>query len=81
AQQIEAGAEAERIRAIEGAKAEAEWQHIAIYRDLPPAILLGLAAQQLAGKLDKIEHVNVTPDLLATVLGEFRKAPAVIEGR
>ena len=81
AQQIEAGAEAERIRAIESAKAEAERQHIAIYRDLPPAILLGLAAQQLAGKLDKIEHVNVTPDLLATVLGEFRKGPAVIEGR
>ena len=78
AQQIEAGAEAERIRAIESAKAEAERQHIAIYRDLPPAILLGLAAQQLAGKLDKIEHVNVTPDLLATVLGEFRKGPAVI---
>lgn len=78
AQQIEAGAEAERIRAIESAKAEAERQHIAIYRDLPPAILLGLAAQQLAGKLDRIEHVNVTPDLLATVLGEFRKGPAVI---
>lgn len=81
AQQIEAGAEAERIRVIEGAKAEAERQHIAIYRDLPPAILLGLAAQQLAGKLDRIEHVNVTPDLLATVLGEFRKGPAVIEAR
>jgi regulator of protease activity HflC (stomatin/prohibitin superfamily) len=81
AQQIEAGAEAERIRTIESAKAETERQHIAIYRDLPPAILLGLAAQQLAGKLDKIEHVNVTPDLLATVLGEFRKGPAVIEQR
>lgn len=81
AQQIEAGAEAERIRTIEGAKAETETQHIAIYRDLPPAILLGLAAQQLAGKLDKIEHLNVTPDLLATVLGEFRKGPTVIEAR
>lgn len=81
AQQIEAGAEAERIRTVEGANAEAERQRIAIYRDLPPAILLGLAAQQLAGKLDRIEHLNVTPDLLATVLGEFRKAPAVIEAR
>jgi len=81
AQQIEAGAEAERIRTVEGANAEAERQRIAIYRDLPPAILLGLAAQQLAGKLDKIEHLNVTPDLLATVLGEFRKGPAVIEAR
>jgi len=81
ASQIEAAAEADRIRAIEGAKAEAEQQHIAIYRDLPPAILLGLAAQQLAGKLETIEHVNITPDLLATVLGEFRKAPALIEAR
>ena len=81
AQQIEAGAEAERIRTVEGANAEAERQRIAIYRDLPPAILLGLAAQQLAGKLDRIEHLNVTPDLLATVLGEFRKGPAVIEAR
>jgi len=81
ANQIEAAAEAERIRAIEGAKAEAEQQHIAIYRDLPPAILLGLAAQQLAGKLETIEHVNITPDLLATVLGEFRKGPALIEAR
>jgi len=81
AQQVEAAAEAERIRSVEGARAEAERQRIAIYRDLPPAILLGLAAQQLAGKLEKIEHVNVTPDLLATVLGEFRKSPAAIEAR
>jgi regulator of protease activity HflC (stomatin/prohibitin superfamily) len=81
ANQIEAAAEAERIRAIEGAKADAEQQHIAIYRDLPPAILLGLAAQQLAGKLETIEHVNITPDLLATVLGEFRKSPPLIDAR
>ena len=43
-----------------------------IYRDLPPAVLLGLAARELAGKLDTIEHLNVTPDLLAGVLREFR---------
>jgi regulator of protease activity HflC (stomatin/prohibitin superfamily) len=81
ANQIEAAAEADRIRTVEGARAEAEQQHIAVYRDLPPAILLGLAAQQLAGKLETIEHVNITPDLLATVLGEFRKTPALIETR
>jgi len=77
ASQVEAAAEAERIRTVEGARAEAEQQHIAIYRDLPPAILLGLAAQQLASKLETIEHVNVTPDLLAAVLGEFRKPLAL----
>lgn len=81
ASQIEADAEAGRIRAVEGAKAEAEQQRMAVYRDLPPAVLLGLAAQQLAGKLETIEHLNVTPDLLAAVLGEFRKGPALIEAR
>jgi regulator of protease activity HflC (stomatin/prohibitin superfamily) len=71
---LEAAAEAERIRLVEGAKAEAEQRRVAIYRDLPPAVLLGLAARELAGKLETIEHVNVTPDLLAAALGEFRRA-------
>lgn len=41
---------------------------------MPPAVLLGLAAREFAGKLDTIEHLNVTPDLLAAALGEFRRA-------
>ena len=73
AQQIEAAAEAERTRTVESARAEAEQARIAIYRDLPPSVLLGLAARELAGKLDTIEHVNITPDLLAAFAAEFRK--------
>ncbi len=73
AKQIEAAAEAERIRLVEGAKADAERARVAVYSDLPPSILLGLAARQLAGKVDKIEHLNITPDLLASILGEFRR--------
>lgn len=72
-QGIEATDEAERIRTVEAARAEAERERIAIYRDLPPGVLMGLAARDLAGKLDTIEHVNVTPDLLATLLGEVRR--------
>lgn len=82
AQQIEAEAEAARIRSIEGAKAETEQAQIAIYRDLPPAVLLGLAARDLAGKLETIEHLNVTPDLLATLMREFRQpVPAAIAAK
>lgn len=81
AQQVEAAAEAARIRTVEGAKAEAEQAHIAIYRDLPPAVLLGLAARDLAGKLDTIEHLNVTPDLLASLVGAFRRDTPVLPGR
>ena len=73
AEGIEAGAEAERIRVVEGARAEAERMRISVYREVAPGTLLGLAAQALAGKLDTIEHVTVTPDLLATVLGEIRR--------
>jgi hypothetical protein len=79
---VEAEAEAARIRTVEAAKAEAELAHIAVYRDLPPAVLLGLAARELAAKLETIEHVNVTPDLLASLMGEFRKgAPALTDAR
>lgn len=78
AHKIEADAEAGRIRVIGAAKAEADGAHIAIYRDLPPAVLMGLAARELAGKLDTIEHVNVTPDLLASLMSEFRKAPIAL---
>lgn len=81
AQQVEAVAEAERIRTVESAKAEAEQAHIAVYRDLPASVLMGLAARELAGKLDTIEHVNVTPDLLASLVDGFRKAPALVEAR
>lgn len=81
AQLVESGAEAERIRTVEGARAEAERDRIAIYRDLPPAVLLGLAARELAGKLDTIEHLNVTPDLLASIVGEFRREAPTLPPR
>lgn len=77
AEGIAAGAEAERIRAVEGARAEAEQARIAIYRDVAPGTLLGLAAQALAGKLDTIEHVTINPDLLATLLGEVRRSGGI----
>lgn len=78
---IEAEAEAARIRVVERAKAEAERARVDVYRDLPPAVLMGLAARDLAGKLTKVEHLNVTPDLLAGVLNEFRRPPPLAAPR
>lgn len=75
AQQVEAEAEAGRIRTVEGAKAEAERAHAEVYRALPPAVLMGMAAREMAGKLDRIEHLNITPDVLAAVMREFKGAP------
>ena len=82
ASHVEAEAEANRIRTVEGAKAEAELGHMAVYRDLPPQVLLGLAAREFAGKLDTIEHLNVTPDLLANLLRELGgRGAALVEAR
>lgn len=72
AQRIGAEAEAARIRVVEAAKAEGDEAHIAVYRDLPPGVLMGLAARDLAGKLTRIDRVNVTPDLLQSLLAELR---------
>ena len=77
--QVAADAEAERIRSIESARAEAEKRHMAVYREVSGEVLLGLAARDFAAKLESINELNVTPDLLASLIGEFRKAqPALL---
>ena len=65
---IDATAKAESISVVELARVAAERERMAIYRDFPPDRLFGLAARQFASRLQKIEHLNLTPDLLATML-------------
>jgi regulator of protease activity HflC (stomatin/prohibitin superfamily) len=78
--QIAADGEASRIRAVEQASADMEHARIAIYRDLPQHVLLGLAARAFAEKLTKVDHLNVTPDMLASVLGELGRSPRLAAG-
>jgi regulator of protease activity HflC (stomatin/prohibitin superfamily) len=66
--QIQSAAKAAGIRLVEGARVASERERMDIYRDLPAAVTLGLAARELAGKLQKIEHLNVSPDLLGPSL-------------
>ena len=70
AKKIGADAEASRLRVIEQARADMEKSRVEIYSDLPPAVLMGLAAHQFAQKLRSIEHLNITPDLLSSLLGD-----------
>jgi regulator of protease activity HflC (stomatin/prohibitin superfamily) len=65
---VRAGADAERTRLVSGARVEAERAKIDIYRDLPAAVLLGLAAGELAGKLKSIDHLSLAPDGLGAAL-------------
>jgi regulator of protease activity HflC (stomatin/prohibitin superfamily) len=77
--QIEADAEAGRITTIQGAQAKAESDRIEIYRDLPSHVLMGLAAREFAGKMKGVNTLNVTPDLLAALVGEFGKSKPEIK--
>lgn len=72
---VEGDATAGRIRAVENAKAEAEKLRLEAYRDLPAEVMLGLAVQELAGKV-QIEHLNITPELLGPMLGRVLEAGA-----
>ncbi|MCB9689050.1 MAG: band 7 protein [Alphaproteobacteria bacterium] len=78
--QVEASAERERLQSatqaatlleVEGAKVETERGRIAIYESLPPHVMLGLAARELAANLPEVQHLTITPDLLAPALAQL----------
>ena len=62
------------VLAVGEAQAAAEAAKLAAYRDLPEAILFGLALKELAGHLPQINSLVLTPDLLAPVLARLGAA-------
>ncbi len=71
---LTAAARAEELEQVEGARVAAERERTGIYRDIEPAIVMALAANQLAGKLRTIEHLNISPDMLTPLLATLAKA-------
>lgn len=71
---IRARAQAESITAVEQARVKAEHDRMEIYREFPTERLLGLAAQRLAGKLKRIEHLNLSSDVLGGLLTNLLQA-------
>jgi regulator of protease activity HflC (stomatin/prohibitin superfamily) len=61
-------AEAEGLRLTGAARNDAERDRMDIYQEVPAQVLLGLAARQLAGKLERIDHLSLTPDSLTPLL-------------
>jgi hypothetical protein len=68
--------QAESTSLLEAARNDAEKTRMAIYRDLPIDALIGLAANELAGKLQTIEHVSLTPDLLGDLVQKLLQKKA-----
>src|SRR5258708_843937 len=73
---VEGEAQAKSIELVEGARAQAEVERMKAYEGVPPAVLLALAAQGVAGKLRRIEHLNITPELLTPMLAQLAQAGA-----
>jgi len=61
-------ARAAGVRAVGLAQGEAEAARLAAYRDLPPAVLHGLALRELAGQLPDIGQLTLTPDVLTNLV-------------
>jgi regulator of protease activity HflC (stomatin/prohibitin superfamily) len=71
---VASAAEAKAIKAVEGERVALELERLGAYRDVPAAVLMGLAAREFAGKIETIEHLNLTPDLLGTLLADLAQA-------
>lgn len=71
---IEGEAEAEGIRRVEGARVEIEQARIAAYEKLPSAVMMGMAAQELATKLHTIDHLTIGADALGPMLQQLVEA-------
>ena len=70
ASRIAADAQAANIRVIDQARADMESAHVQAYAGQPAAVVFGLAVQELAGKINSIEHLNITPDMFSTLLAD-----------
>ena len=67
---LQAQRKADEIDLVEAAKLRAERERAEIQAALPPDVLRALALQELAGALGTVEHLTVTPDLLAPLLAK-----------
>jgi regulator of protease activity HflC (stomatin/prohibitin superfamily) len=70
-----ARARAAGTQAVGEAKAAAEALHVRAYDQVPPATVLALALQELAGQLPQIGSVVLSPDLLSPVLAKLGGTP------
>ena len=77
---IGAEAEATRIRSVEQAAAEMEKARMAAIAQLEAPVLFALAAREFAGKLERIDSLTVSPDMLAGLVNQVRALSAPAKG-
>lgn len=71
---IRSEADAESIRIVEEARVHAERERMEIYEKMPSNVMMGLAAKELATKLNRIDHLNIAPEMLGPLLNNLVQA-------
>ncbi len=71
---IAAQAQADALQMVQQVELEAERSRMDIHRSLPPFVIFGLAAQKLAGKLERIDHLSLSPDSFGPLLTNLLRA-------
>lgn len=71
---IASAANAESIQMVEAARIEAERERMEIYDNVSSHVMMSLAAREFARKIEKIEHLNITPEMLGPLLDNLVRA-------
>lgn len=75
-EKVKAAGSAEAIKVVGQAQAALEQSRADMYATHPRHVISGLALLQLAGKLQTISHLNLTPNLAAELFGEMLRKDA-----
>lgn len=73
---IRADAQAAATRVLSEAELEGETRRVAMWAEAPAKVSLGLALQSFAGKVQSIQHLNLTPEILGDALRQFLRDQA-----
>ncbi len=73
---LQGEADASALELAEKVRSESERSRMESVREVPPAVIFGLAAQALAGKLERIERVNLGDASLGPALERLLEAGA-----
>jgi regulator of protease activity HflC (stomatin/prohibitin superfamily) len=71
---VKGEATAQSVRLVEGAKVDVERTRMEVLREVPTQVMMGLAARELAGKLQHIDHLNLSPDTLGPMIQSLVEA-------
>ncbi len=69
--EVKAEGDAKALRLLADARAEGERRRVEVWRTATGRVLLGLALQEFAGKVETIGHLNITPNLFGDAFREL----------